>query len=288
MGITYQGEDKNTNRTATTNDKGVTTSTRGYLFTASEVVSEFAIGNHASCPRIGSTHPDNAGLWAIGVSIENHEPYAGWRVVVNYSSEREFRDNPLDDPIRIGFDDEQFQKPLIKDEDGNAILNSAGDPYDPPPLIDDCRIAANVTMNLPGIPSWWLTHKDCTNEDVFTIRGLSVPIGVAKLQRRSISDWQYRNGVAYMEVSLTIHFDEDGWNTKPLNAGFRRIYTGSGAAAKRELITIENSDGDKEYPPAPVPLDENGVDLVDPTPETVTYGDFRGYKKKPFSVFGFE
>lgn len=285
MAITYCGVAKDSPRTATTDDKGVTKSERVYLFTVdSPAYTEFDIGTHASCPRIGYAHPDNPGLFARNITITNYEPYAGWQVAVGYSNESELRENPLDDPAVITFDDEQYQKPITKDLDGKAIVNTAGDPYDPPPMIDDGRISVTITKNLPDIPTWWLSYKDVVNSDTFTVRGLSVSPRLAKIQRRSISDWKYRNDIRYLEVSLTIHLDEDGWNVKPLNAGFRRKFNGD----ERELITMTNENGETEYPPAPVPLDASGIEIVDPTPDNVIYGDHKAYKEKPFSVLPLE
>ena len=55
-----------------------------------------------------------------------------WIVTLAYSTEREIEENPLDDPAIITWDTDPFQKPVVKDRDGKAHLNSAGDPFDPP------------------------------------------------------------------------------------------------------------------------------------------------------------
>lgn len=280
MSITFLGDDKDTERTLVVDEKGLGTVTRGYLFSTSTVTSEFAIYAHASCPKRGNTHPEDPTFFVKTVTISNYAPFAGWKAVVTYSNEREIRDNPLDEPARISWDGEEFQKPAVKDKNGDAILNSAGDPYDPPVMVDDTRIAATITKNVASVPEWWLSYKDAVNSDAFVLDGLPIPEGVAKLKRQSISEMQTQNDVDYYTVTLVMHFNEDGWKATPLDAGFRRIYSGT----SRELITLENEDGEKEYPPAPVPLDGSGVELADPTPDTAIYREHEVYNKKPFSV----
>lgn len=280
MSITYHGEDTSSPRSAKTNKSGVTTSTITYLFTTDTRVSEFDIGTHGSCPVIGSTHPDNPAMWCVEVMIANHEPWKGWQVTAEYSSEREITEDPTDEPVRVSWSTEQFQEVAIVDENGDAVCNSAGDPFDPPVMKDFSRRVASVSVNVSSVPSWFLDYEDAVNSDTFTLAGFSVAAGKAKCQRVSVSEEKERNGISYFEVHMEIHLSKNGWLVKPLDAGFRRIYSGT----SREKITMTNEAGEEEYPAAPVPLDGSGVELLDPTPATAVYRSFTVYESLPFSA----
>lgn len=280
MSITYAGDARQINRRLTMSKTGFT-GTRGYLFTTDAVCSEYDILNHPECPRFGSPHPDNDSCWVSNIDVENHEPYAGWLVTVSYSSEVEFNENPLDEPARITWDTEQFQKPLVKDKDGNAAVNSAGDPLDPPQMVDDSRRVVTIVKNLPAVPGWIQSYQDAVNSDEFVVDGVTVAVGKAKAQRVSVSEWNVRNDIRYRTLTLQLHLQKAGWKQEPLDQGFRIKWT-IGGETKRQLITMENEDGEIEYPVAPVPLHDGAV-IIDPQIDNVDFLSFRGYDEMPFA-----
>jgi hypothetical protein len=206
----------------------------------------------------------------------DHNTGVAWKVSVTYSSNpgqsvinnsNGNGSDPLSEPARISWSGENFQQVAVVDIDDNPILNSAGDPYDPPLMKDFSRPVATIRKNIASAPAWILTSHDAINSDEFVIDGLTCEVGKAKLKRADISEWQYRNGIAYRELTLVIHFAKDGWTRKVLDAGFRRKYNDT----ERELITLTAEDGTPQYPSGPVPLDGSGVELTDPTPSTCVY-----------------
>lgn len=279
MTITLKGEDV-TARTAT-NTKGVRSYTRAFkLETTDKTDGPFAIGSTSGLPRIGSVHPEDSGAWCTTLRVDNFAPYKGWRVTAEYSSEMELAENPTNDPALIRWDSEQFQKPAIFDYNGEAIVNSAGDPFDPPNMMDDSRRVVTVTKNLASVPAWILTYQDAINSGPFTIDGVSVATGLAKMQRVAVSERQTRNGTSFRTVDFTIHLQKNGWKLEPLDAGFReREATGT----PPELKNIKNPNDD-ELPGAPVPLDGSGRQLADPTPANCVFLDFDVYEPKDFSI----
>lgn len=274
--ITYEGIQT---QSIAVDKRGIRTATIVYELIATAGEGPYAVGNHTSLPRIGQPHPEDIFNWCVGLSVDLSNPKTGYTATATYSSEREITENPLAEPVNIEWDTEQFQEPLVIDEDGYAVVNSAGDPYDPPVMRDNSRWFAEVTCNVASVPTWVLTYPDAVNSDAFTVDGIPVAVGLAKVQKLRISGKKTRNDVPYRVVTFHLHFREEGWHFKPLDAGFRRIYSGT----NRELITMENEAGETEYPVAPVPLDGSGVELTDPTLTTCVYGDHRGYKNKAFA-----
>lgn len=247
----------------------------GYDASTSALATEWDVYDYLAQQgyRIGQQHPTRYGFWLVGLDAQ-HNTGIDWRVSLSYSSNPgqsviNRQDDPFLEAARISWDGENFQQTAVVDKDLKPILNSAGDPYDPPLMKDFSRPVATVRKYVTQAPAWILSAHDAVNSGPFVIDGLTVAEGKAKLKRVHIGEAQYRNGVAYRELTLVLHFSKDGWVRKVLDSGFRRIYSGT----NRELITITAEDGSQQYPVAPVPLDGSGVELTDPTPTTCVYNE---------------
>jgi hypothetical protein len=281
MTVTFIGEDPEGR--AATNDTGMRRYTRVFkLETTDRAEGPYAVGSHASLPRIGSLYPDDPFAWCKTLDVAWFSGWKGWKVTANYTSERELAEDPTQDPALIAWDSEQFQRPAIFDQNNNAICNSAGDPFDPPNMMDDSRRVVTVTKNLSVVPAWILTYQDAVNNDSFSLDGITIGIGLAKMQRVSVSPVERRNGITFRVVTFQIHLQKNGWHLEPLDAGFREIASGSGTGGNTGLVNILNP-GDDEQPSAPVPLDGNGVSLASPSYTNNVFLDFEVYETLAFS-----
>jgi len=83
-------------------------------------------------PAIGAAHPNNASATCRRRRGRN-ESFSPkvWIFVCSYSTEQRFEptDNPLNDPADIQWETQQFQKVITEDRNGDAIVNSAGQPF---------------------------------------------------------------------------------------------------------------------------------------------------------------
>lgn len=281
MTITFI-EEISEGRTAT-NQKGMRSYTRKFKLKSSvESEGPYAVGSDANLPKIGALYPDDPFAWCTTLSVEQFSGRWGWIVTANYSSERELAEDPTADPALTEWDGEQYQRPLVIDEDGNVVCNSAGDPFDPPEMIDDSRLISTTVKNLAVVPTWIMQYANAVNTDAFVLDGFPVGIGQAKMQRPRVSRPQRRNGIAFREVTFTINYREEGWLVNLLDAGFRERAAASGSGAGG-LINIVNA-GDGLQPSAPVPLDGSGNSLADPSPTNNVNLTFRGYRRLPFSI----
>lgn len=277
MTITYIGE----NHGPATNNKGTRSYTRSFkLKTSLQSERAFAVGSHMDLPFIGEVHPDDAMAWCFSLAVDPSDPWRGWTVTAEYSTERELAENPTGDPAIITWSSEQFQKAAIVNTSGQAILNSAGDPFDPPLMIDDSRPNVSISKNVAVVPAWVLTYQDAVNNASFVIDGITVATGLAKIQSISIGAEQSRNGTTFRNLSFTLHLQRQGWQSNILDAGFRQLGYGG------VLENIRNA-GDDELPAAPVPLNGLGVALENPSPATAVYRVDTIYQTRDFSILPF-
>lgn len=289
MTITYKGIVP-TSRSAK-NVKGVRTYSEVHQFVTTERYNDadgqWIIGSHEALPQIGDLRSQHFGgvtdpeAWCDSITPKCGNGYTGWDVTVTWTTENISRDadntpqaktNPLSEPALFDWDGEQYQRPAIIDTSGNLIGNAAGDPYDPPEMIDDSRLVCRVEKNVAAVPGWLLAFRDAVNSGPFALDGLGVAAGQAKFQRLSLSRQQVRNGVRYRVLKFEIHLRAEGWRLRPINAGFRD--------ANGEAIVLP----DGTYPTAPVPLLPDGSGPLDPpTLAGTNFGDHAVYRTADFN-----
>lgn len=230
----------------------------------------------AALPYLGQPHPSDVSSYCNSLRARNEgaSPFF-WTVTATYSNQREASDSPLDDPIEYQWGTEQFQEVADTDQNGEGIVNSAGDPFDPPIMRDLSRRSVTITSNEAFVPTWVLSYQDAVNSDAITIDGVSLSEGQAKCQQVSVSPTRIRNDQEFRIVTLTIHMNNDGWGYKVLDQGFRE------RDDDNKLKQILN-EADETEPTAPVLLDGNGKAQTDPTVASAVFLDFDIYPKLPF------
>ena len=97
-----------------------------------------------------------------------------WIVTANYSWYDPLQagggqnQNPLLMPIEVSWDMRDLEAALDRDIDGNPILNTAFDPYDPPLMTDDTRLTMTIVRNEAAFNlGWVLTYKGAIATDPF-------------------------------------------------------------------------------------------------------------------------
>jgi len=308
MAVTEWGEDGKgrMGSVAYNASSGKTVTTRKRHFwakTNAKTDDDVTVLAYVSCPVVGDAHPNDADCYCIQRSATNRNDSYVWDIDCHYSDEFEIKTNPLLDPAKIQWNTEQFQTPVWRDRDGNAIINSAGDPFDPPAEKDDSRWTAVITKNVAAIPAWFFAFQDAVNSSSFTLDGKTIAAGEAKMSGINVSETQERNGVSYRVLTMTMHFRGEGddagssgygtgggsdefepWELVMLDAGMRELSNvGSGSGGDAELRHIKNP-GDGEPVSSPVPLDGAGEALDSPTPGTAVYLGFEVYFERDFNL----
>ena len=273
MTVTNLGEDP-AGRSAR-NTKGVRTYSRRWKVSTSLITeNEYHVGSASGLPQIGDTHPSDALAWCVSLDVQCPNPWKGWTVTAEYSSEFQLSVTPTSDPAIITWGTEQFQKPAEYDKDFNAITNSAGDGFDPPYMMDDSRRVATIQKNVAVSPSWLLDYQDAVNSDAFNIGDVAILAGQAKMQAVSIGPAERRNNTLFYPLSFTISIQRDKWKLEPLDMGFR--YKDG-----NDRKVIVNDDG--TIPTAPVLLNGAGGVLMNPSSASAVFLSYNIYKTRAFS-----
>lgn len=261
--------------------------------------------DYASSPKIGSAHNSHAAAKCISRSASpvSDETKKHWLLVARYSTEWDIDENPLDDPSKTQWSTESYQVPVAEDIHGGAIVNSAGDPFDPPGEKDDSRWTSVTRKNVANsVPAWIFAYQDGVNSDSYTIDGKIIAAGEGKVSAIHLSEPQERNEIAYRVLTVTIHYRGEGddagsdgygsgsggdeiepWDLSLLDAGMRDLSAGGSGSADCGGLRKILSECDREPVDAPVPLDGEGVALDDPTPDNAVFLQFEVYRKRLFS-----
>ena len=281
MTVTYLGEKPGGEKA--TNTEGKRSYTRTFVLNASSPSDKaYTVGSNASLPVIGSVHPQDSSAYCRTLSVTNPNPYAGWEVSADYDTNQNIdATNPDNDEALITFNSEIYQESVVQDKNGNAIMNSANDPFDPPSTIDNNQLIVTISSNHKAIPPWVLDYQNAVNAAAFTVSGLSIGQGNAKVNRITVGSRQVRGTESYYSLSTEIHIKKTGWRLEPLDVGMKQKEIGADNQPTGKLIPIYLAD--QEIATAPFPLDGNGFADYDSTPATAKYLDFQVHDELDFT-----
>jgi hypothetical protein len=190
------------------------------------VVGQVAILSVPGVPRRGDVFACEDGTFDSGARCTEVScrptPEAPWRweVTAKYStdaSSTEVIDNPLLRPSRQSWDDAEATEVAEEDRDGNAVVNSAGDAFDPPRQKQVSWSVLTVVKNQAEYDHMeMLQYKNKVNAELW----FGVPPGWAKVKKISGKD-NDDNGFYYWEVTYVIEIKEGGWGEQILDQGYR-------------------------------------------------------------------
>ena len=191
--------------------------------------------------------------------------------------------NPLLMPIDVSWGLRDHEIVLDTDVNGLPVINTAGDPYDPPIVIDDPRLVMTIVRNEAAFNvAWVLAYRNAVNADSFA--GFP-PLACKVLNISSKSQWHQDAGWYYQTTYefefLTAQIDYDsqtGYRKNVVSQGFRAI---SSVTGKPYHITLKGVPVN-----APMLLDKNGyLQGVNAAPY---FQVFQAYPELPFAVFQFD
>lgn len=268
---------------------------------------DYTVMSDAGAVKIGAAHPSHAKCRCIRRSCrpESSGQKRNWIFNAEYSTKWDIDENPLDDPAKTRWSSETFQKPVWETVDGKGIVNSAGDPFDPPAEKDDSRWVSVTTKNVPTyVPTWIFSYQDAVNSDSYTLDGVPIGAGVSKISGIDLGEVQERNEIEYRVLTITIHHrgENEGvgsgsgsygtgsgsddimpWDLNLLDAGMREIPeegAPGGTDGRRNILNTK----DGLPVSSPVPLDGEGRAIEEPTLDNSIYLQFQVYFEKSFSA----
>jgi hypothetical protein len=173
-----------------------------------------------------------------------------WLITIQYGPGNPLEFTPTDPLIqrpKIGFTSTRFQKPADRDIDDEPVVNSAGDPFDPPFMVDQTRPFMTIVRNEPYFSP--LLAKDFHNA-----LNAGPWFGRPALEWKCLDitgdESQDPNGDRYWVVTYQFELNEETWVAQILDIGMRE----KNAAGKKVAIT---DDRGREVD-APWPLNEDG------------------------------
>ena len=189
--------------------------------------------------------------------------------------------NPLAMPIEVSWSLRDHEAVLEVDQNGKAVLNTAGDPFDPPVTIDDPRLVMTVVRNEPIFTLFYvLRYRNAINSDPFAgfdpfySKVLNVQ---SRSQFHQEVGWYYQTTYEFEFISPKVNETGQGFRKLVLNQGMRQM----SASGKPVHILLKGVPVN-----APMLLDNNGK-LLAPN-ATPVFLDFSAYPELPFSIFGFD
>ena len=205
-----------------------------------------------------------------------------WTITAEYSSaptkDEEQEENPLNRPPRVRWRTNHYRQAIYRDIDGKAILNKAGDYFDPPVEVDRSRWTVNVTANVADVPGFMLDYEDAVNNASITIGGVVIPQYAAKIMDLDIGELKREGDYLYYEFGYSLEIRRELWiPLKVLNAGLRY------KSGEQQKQIFDNSSPARPVS-SPRLLDDDGTVLSDPTPTRAKYCEFTVYYARPFSV----
>ena len=230
--------------------------------------------------------PENGFLTARRIRLEQRSdtPYF-WEATVEYSSapmdreeqEKEDFPDPLDRPAIRRWGTVQYREAVEKDRFGNAVVNTAGDLYDPPPERDVSNWTVTITKNVASVPDFVIDYQNTVNDDDITIGGLSVAAGQAKMQSIEIGEEITESGSTYYQFSYTLEIKWAGWQLELLQQGLRQV----DPADDSKRIPCVDKNGDPVT--SPVLLDADGEQIATPLTTAAVYVEHEIYWREDFS-----
>jgi len=225
-------------------------------------------------PAAYESHPYNPWWYCVEKSVE-YVSSCLWKVTVHFK----YVPDPLSQPAVISYDFVQSTEPVEQDADGNALLNSADEPFDPPPSDEVYDLVMAVEVNWGSFDALQAAqYINAINSDVF-FYGIFSPATV-RCTRFSGTPDRVAN-LEYYKVSLEFAARADGWKRRLLDQGYR-IKTGTDDDGNTTYQQLKDEDGNLLT--QPVLLDGNGERLAAGQPPV--YLESNKYKSQPFALFG--
>lgn len=231
---------------------------------------------HDAVDEVGVLIGDDYGILSKCIDISSEPESDGYSFIVSATFGKWENDqptsNPLSEPADIQWSFSQFSRVVDYDIYNNAILNSAGDPFQSIE-IDDSRPVLTVSKNEAAfLPLLAAQYKDAINGTPF----LGAPVNTVKVA--SISSQRQRDQIYgfYWKTSYVFDFNLETWTKKILDQGLRAIQGGTVRPIKDEAGGHVSS---------PVLLDGAGGKL--PSGGTPVFLSKDVYKVLPFNIFRF-
>ena len=244
-------------------------------------------------PDKGSTHPQDSGSIVTNLRPVQQTP-TDWYVTVtwesNHGDNSRNSENPMDDPVKYRWDQVWVMEAPKLDLDGEAFVDAAGTPFNPPPTFRVPRLRLTIDRNEFAYSSHTaLFYGNTVNASEFW--GHAAGTGLMDVPTASE---QFANNQSYWQITYAIEFKTnklvdgvsvpDPWNPVKIdNKGPRYKqdwFSAGGQVGGQEIVVAADEQGVAHG--GIVLLTENGLRL--PEGEPMNFREFRVYRSADWSA----
>lgn len=247
---------------------------------------ESVIFAHGSCPALGAAHPDNSGALCLRREPrQQSDSPLHWIVTCSYSTRYgnvETDDDPTVWAAEVDYDDQELQVPLITDVDtGKAIVNTAGDPPNPPLMTRRSATVINILKRVTSVPAYLFDYRFTRNASPITIEGQTIAAGRAAITSIRLGRIQKHKTTAFRELSIRLEIARTTHKIDVLNAGYYQLRDGNQKLKEQCLL----SNGEPVQ--SPVPLDASGRQIAAADlPDAAVVNSWNQYPAVDFTPLG--
>lgn len=180
-------------------------------------------------------HEYDFGSFVNSSSGETDGSPTAWKVTVNYAPwpAGQFDSNPINHKLRVKFAGERIDRIVDFDNAGNPIINSAGDRFGDPVVVDDSLRLMIITRNelvSDFDPETIPTYSYSLNNG--TWNGFAAHRCKMGLIESSDEQWDPNNQVWYYTITYPVQVEKTGevWSKKLLDQGYNVLEPYGGGA----------------------------------------------------------
>ncbi len=267
--------------------------TEKYIVFFAEPISAPA-ATYPGLPSIGSAHGTFTGLFVQGYKIHEGDGSEKNRIIVDVeyapvvkNGEGEGSGESQTYIEAMGWRSGSVQRDFVTDAvTGEAVLNTAGQPFDSVPQVDRPAPTWYKTWKAKSRNASYVTYANKVNSASLSVGGHSFAAGTVRCvtadEERIFNDsagFKYRYSIELQVVSNKVKLNgantltECGWHMPIVSTGTLELGTGQNPELHR--ITVQTDDGSEVPVSSPVLLDQYGhFDPSQTEPYTVLFKAF--------------
>lgn len=238
-------------------------------------------------------HPTNPYIEARKFTARHHEGLT-WSLDIEYTNQPEtqsqeqlqlvqdLNSDPISLEVVISSSARGYNRAVLQDSEGKAIVNKAGDPFDPPPEEYFEDVTWNFSKNYTAFPSFVYSYRNTINSAGIAIQGISIPAKYAAFRGGAVSERKRSpvQGVYYYTATWSIEASSYSLQPKYLEAGLYRLDGGD----KKRILDSDVLSGASDTPVgSPQLLNANGELIVNPTPSSGVFTEFKVYREVSYA-----
>lgn len=271
--------------TASENEEGIRELVRKFRVQTSGAERGFSALRASGLPVRYEAHPEDPLSFAFKGSVAPDSNQPGFYIVtITYSND--YNQDVTQERPEVSWEDEEYERVVDKDRNGDPILNAAGDRYEEPVIFTDSRPVLRHSRNEQFFDQLQAyQYNRSVNSDTF----YGAAPGTMRVKITAQQKW--RDDVEYWRVTYLFRYNPDGWQPEVLEQGlYQKIDIGSPGTpviAKMSCTVKGKSPGDSEPVSYAVPIDADGKQIdPDDLPDDAVYTQYEVLTPLPYLALG--